>query len=46
VTRVAKFPDGLVLIHDLHTFLSQGESAALGQALPAPAADGPEGGPP
>lgn len=33
VAGVAKLPDGLVLIHDLKTFLSQGEAAALSAAL-------------
>lgn len=33
VAGVAKLPGGLVLIHDLKTFLSQGESAALATAL-------------
>lgn len=31
---VACLPDGLVLIHDLSTFLSQAEAAALDEALP------------
>ena len=34
VTWVAKVPDNLVLIHDLATFLSHAESAALEEALP------------
>src|SRR5262249_46332656 len=34
VTWVAKRPDDLVLIHDLRTFLSRAESAALADALP------------
>ena len=33
VAGVAKLPDGLVLIHDPRTFLSQGESAHLSLAL-------------
>jgi purine-binding chemotaxis protein CheW len=33
VAGVAKVEDGLLLIHDLRTFLSQGEAAALGAAL-------------
>lgn len=33
VDGVAKLPDGLVLIHDIDTFLSQAESAALDAAL-------------
>lgn len=39
VAGVAKLADGLVLIHDLQTFLSEAESAALGESL---AAGGPE----
>jgi purine-binding chemotaxis protein CheW len=38
IPRVAKLPEGLVLIHDLNTFLSEAESAALRQALAPPAA--------
>src|SRR5712691_1545675 len=30
---VARLPDGLVLIHDLRTFLSEGESQALDRSL-------------
>lgn len=33
VAGVAKLADGLVLIHDLRTFLSQAESTALDQSL-------------
>ncbi len=40
VTWVAKLPNELVLIHDLETFLSRAESAALTQALPESAAEG------
>ena len=36
ITGVAKLPDGLVLIHDLLTFLSEAESVVLAEAL-APA---------
>ena len=36
VAWVAKLPNELVLIHDLETFLSRAESAALAQALPEP----------
>lgn len=36
VAGVAKLPDGLVLIHDLRTFLSGTEAAALDEALAAP----------
>jgi purine-binding chemotaxis protein CheW len=35
VARVARFPEGLVLIHDLSTFLSHVEAAALEEALAA-----------
>ena len=38
VDGVAKLPDGLVLIHDLDTFLSEAESEALDAALAAPPA--------
>lgn len=34
VAQVVRFPEGLVLIHDLRTFLSAAESAALAAALP------------
>jgi purine-binding chemotaxis protein CheW len=37
VAGVAKLPDGLVLIHDLETFLSAAEAAAVDQALAAQA---------
>jgi len=40
VSGVAKLPGGLVLIHDLRTFLSQAEAVALDEALPAPTHDG------
>lgn len=33
VAGVAKLPEGLVLIHDLRTFLSEAEATALGEAL-------------
>ena len=42
VAWVAKLPNNLVLIHDLRTFLSRAESAALDEALPA--VEGSEGG--
>lgn len=41
VSGVAKLPDGLVLIHDLQTFLSHAETEALDRAL---AAAGPKNG--
>ena len=37
VAGVAKLDDGLVLIHDLTTFLSAAETASLDEALSAPA---------
>ena len=37
VAGVAKLEDGLVLIHDLTTFLSAAEAASLDEALQAPA---------
>jgi purine-binding chemotaxis protein CheW len=37
VARVAKLPDGLVLVHDLGTLLSPAESAALDKVLAGPA---------
>ena len=37
VAGVAKLPDGLVLLHDVATFLSAAEAAALDVALSAPA---------
>jgi purine-binding chemotaxis protein CheW len=40
VAGVAKLPDGLVLIHDLRTFLSQAESAALDRSLAGRAGEG------
>jgi purine-binding chemotaxis protein CheW len=40
VARVARLPDGLVLIHDLNTFLTAAEADALTAALPT--APGPE----
>lgn len=40
VAGVARLPDGLVLIHDLATFLSQAETEALEAALPAAGARG------
>jgi purine-binding chemotaxis protein CheW len=42
VAGVAKLPDGLVIIHDLETFLSSAEAAALAAAMTA-AAQGREG---
>jgi purine-binding chemotaxis protein CheW len=36
VAGVAKLEDGMVLIHDLTTFLSDAEAASLDEALPAP----------
>lgn len=36
VAGVAKLPDGLVLIHDLRTFLSAAEAAALAASLSDP----------
>ena len=44
VDGVAKLPDGLVLIHDIDTFLSQAEAAALDAALRTGGADGQMGG--
>jgi purine-binding chemotaxis protein CheW len=38
VAGVAKLPGGLVLLHDIRTFLSQGEAAALAAPLAAAAA--------
>jgi purine-binding chemotaxis protein CheW len=37
VSGVARLDDGLVLIHDLTTFLSAAEAESLDEALPAPA---------
>lgn len=42
VAGVARLPDGLVLIHDLRTFLSEAEAASLDEAFPPP---GNGGGP-
>ena len=39
VAGVAKLSDGLVLIHDLRTFLSESEGAQLDQALRGPSGD-------
>ena len=36
VAGLAKLEDGMVLIHDLTTFLSDAEAASLDEALPAP----------
>lgn len=36
VAGIAKLPDGLVLIHDLRSFLSQAESEQLSEALSVP----------
>jgi purine-binding chemotaxis protein CheW len=41
VAGVAKLPTGLVLLHDVRTFLSQGEAAALAAPLTAATAGGP-----
>ena len=42
---VARLPDGLVLVHDLQAFLTQGEEQALAAALHArPAGDGAPAG--
>lgn len=41
VAGVAKLPDGLVLIHDLETFLDEAERATLDAALARPP-EGPE----
>ena len=38
VSGVAKLPDGLVLIHDLRTFLQESEAAALDVAVSGAAA--------
>jgi purine-binding chemotaxis protein CheW len=40
VAWMAKLPDNLVLIHDLHTFLSRAESETLEEALSASVAEG------
>jgi purine-binding chemotaxis protein CheW len=45
VAHMARLPGGLVLIHDLNTFLSQAESLRLGEALSEGAATGGEGRP-
>ena len=36
ITGVAKLPDGLVLIHDLRTFLSEAEAVALSKVMAEP----------
>ncbi|MBI2840447.1 MAG: purine-binding chemotaxis protein CheW [Acidobacteria bacterium] len=36
VAGIAKLPDGLVLIHDLRSFLSQAEGAQLAEAMSEP----------
>jgi purine-binding chemotaxis protein CheW len=46
VSWVAKLPHNLVLIHDLRTFLSRAESAALADALSAPESPGEKGAQP
>jgi purine-binding chemotaxis protein CheW len=46
VAWVAKLPNDLVLIHDLRTFLSRAESAALEEALQPLPSSAPEGGAP
>jgi purine-binding chemotaxis protein CheW len=38
ISGVAKFPDGLIMLHDLQTFLSEAESQALDSSLGVPAA--------
>jgi purine-binding chemotaxis protein CheW len=38
ISGVAKLPDGLVILHDLHTFLSEAESEALDASMSVPAA--------
>jgi purine-binding chemotaxis protein CheW len=43
VAHLAKLPDGIVLIHDLNTFLSHAEAAALAEALSAADAPPEEG---
>src|SRR5262249_2656363 len=43
VAQIARLPGGLVLIHDLNTFLSQAESFRLGEALAEAAPAGGEG---
>lgn len=40
IAGVARLPDGLVLIHDIRTFLAQAEATALDGALAARATDG------
>jgi purine-binding chemotaxis protein CheW len=42
VAWMARHADGLILIHDLRTFLSRAESDALAEALPACATPGQE----
>jgi purine-binding chemotaxis protein CheW len=43
VAHLAKLPDGIVLIHDLNTFLSHAEAAELAEALSAADAEREEG---
>lgn len=43
VAQMAKFPDGLVLVHDLNTFLSHTEADALTEALSEASAQVAEG---
>lgn len=43
VSGVAKLPDGLVLIHDLRTFLLEAEAAALDAAVAGAALTGGDG---
>jgi purine-binding chemotaxis protein CheW len=43
VAHMAKLPDGLVLVHDLKTFLSQAEAAELAEAMSAGGAEVTEG---
>lgn len=38
ISGVARLPDGLVILHDLHTFLSEAESEALDASMSVPAA--------
>ena len=43
VAQMAKLPDGLMLVHDLNTFLSHAEAAELAEALAAGSAEVTEG---
>lgn len=42
VSGVARLPDGLVLIHDLSTFLSEAESEELAEAIAVNGSGGPD----